>query len=493
MNATIRILMIEDNPADAAGLKKQLQTSQTAAVDLTHAMTLADGLLQLRTGNFDVLLLDLNLPDSKERETIQQVTEHAPNLPIVILTVSNNEALAVEALNKGVQDYFIKGQVDEPLLARAIRHAIERKRVELALRESERQLRGTFENNAIAIAHMDAQGRVIRVNQKLCDLIGYSREEFLQSNFQDKTYPPDLAQDVVMFDKLMRGEHASHSIEKRYVRADGSLIWVRVTRTLQQHNGEPVYCISFVEDITDRKLAETKLAQMAAELQRSNTDLEQFAYVASHDLQEPLRMVRGYLELLERRLADKLDNSTREFMAFAADGAARMQALISDLLAYSRVGREGKDFAQVDMNESLRHAIAGLAAGIQETGAKISSEPLPKVKAEAALMPRLFQNLLGNAIKYQRPGQTPEIQISARRDANAWLFGVRDNGIGIDPAQHDRIFMVFQRLHSRQEYSGTGIGLAICKRIVEYHGGRIWVESKPGEGATFYFTLPDRD
>jgi hypothetical protein len=224
-------------------------------------------------------------------------------------------------------------------------------------------------------------------------------------------------------------------------------------------------------------------------LKRSNEDLQQFAYVASHDLQEPLRMITGYTSLLARRYRGKLDKDADEFISYAVDGAKRMQGLIQDLLSYSRVGTQGKAFELTDCEVVLTRTLASLQAAIEESGATVTHEPLPTVVADQTQLGQLFQNLIGNAIKY-RNSRPPEVHVSCTRTASEWAFAVKDNGIGIDPRYAARIFVIFQRLHTREEYPGTGIGLAVCKKIVERHGGNIWMESRPGDGATFYFTLP---
>jgi signal transduction histidine kinase len=235
--------------------------------------------------------------------------------------------------------------------------------------------------------------------------------------------------------------------------------------------------------------AREQLEVSAADLARSNTDLEQFGYIISHDLQEPLRMVASFLGLLEKHMADKLDDTAKEYVAFAVDGAARMRGLIQDLLAYSRVGTRGGDFAGVSLAEIFETITANLRIAIDECGATVTHDPLPVVTGDATQLTQLFQNLVGNALKF-RGQRAPVIHISAVKQDSHWLFGVRDNGIGIDPQFFDRIFAVFQRLHTREQYAGTGIGLSICKKIVGRHGGRIWVESTPGEGTTFFFTIP---
>lgn len=246
------------------------------------------------------------------------------------------------------------------------------------------------------------------------------------------------------------------------------------------------------QEVGERKRAEEAIQRYTKELERSNQELQQFAYVASHDLQEPLRMVSSYLQLLERRYRDHLDQDAKDFITFAVDGAKRMQALINDLLAYSRVGTRGKEFQPVQLDEIMLQARNNLKIAIEEQEAEIACDSLPVVQGDDTQLIQLFQNLIGNAIKFHGE-QKPRIQIQKERHNGHWKFSVSDNGIGIDPQYAERIFLIFQRLHNRDEYPGTGIGLAICKRIIERHGGRIWVDSRLGDGCTFYFTLPVDD
>jgi len=238
--------------------------------------------------------------------------------------------------------------------------------------------------------------------------------------------------------------------------------------------------------------AHVELEAKARELARSNEELQQFAYVASHDLQEPLRMVSSYTQLLERRYKEKFDDSGREFMAYVVDGAARMKQLIEDLLAYSRVGTRGREFREASSEAALAKALANLRGAQERSGATITHDALPAVFGDEAQLAQLFQNLVGNALKF-RGAEEPRVHVSARPTDGAWLFSIADNGIGLDPQYAERIFLMFQRLHNRSEYPGTGIGLAICKKIVDRHGGRIWVEGLPGKGCTFFFTLPMKE
>jgi len=245
-------------------------------------------------------------------------------------------------------------------------------------------------------------------------------------------------------------------------------------------------------ELDERRRAEQQLARYAGELARSNAELEQFAYVASHDLQEPLRMVSSFTQLLGKRYRGKLDQDADEFIGFAVDGATRMQRLINDLLAYSRVGTRGKPFKPVDCQGIFSQARDNLMKVIDESEAVITQEPLPTVLGDEVQLLQLFQNLVANAIKFHNQAPT-KIRVSAEKSGPEWIFAIKDNGIGIAPEHQKRIFSIFQRLHHRSEYPGTGIGLALCKKIVERHGGRIWVESQPGQGSTFYFSIPGED
>lgn len=243
-----------------------------------------------------------------------------------------------------------------------------------------------------------------------------------------------------------------------------------------------------VKEITVRQKAEENLQRKTEELERSNQDLEQFATIASHDLQEPLRTVGGFAQLVASRYKDKLDPAAVEYLGFMVDGVKQMQDLIRDLLGYSRIGREGRVPEPTDCNAIVDATLKNLTSALQEAGALVTRDPLPTVRADSSLLAQLFQNLIGNALKFHgdRP---PKVHIAARKEATGWIFSVSDNGIGIKPEYFDKIFVIFERLHGREKYRGTGIGLAFCKKIVEQHGGRIWVESEMGKGTTFYFTL----
>jgi PAS domain S-box-containing protein len=502
-----------------------------------------------------------------------------------------------------------------------------RKHAEEALRESEARYRSTFELAGSGIAHIGRDRKFIRVNRRLCEILGYPEHELIGMTGRDISHPEDLEVINTERKRLYAGEIDHVHVEKRYLRKDGSTVWVgfsmvlerdaeerpayeiaifdditvrknaeralreseerfrsltqlssdwyweqdenfalrfmsqrmgektgltaaafigrkrwdqpalnltevdwaRHRATLDRHEpfrdfemerpnpaggtrwvsvtGEPVYDENgrfrgyrgVGSDITERKHAEAQLrrahdelAKKADELQRSNAELEQFAYVASHDLQEPLRMVSSYTQLLAKRYKEQLPAEAQEFMHFTVDGAARMKQLIEDLLAYSRVGTKGKEFKPVALEAPLKRAVTNLRAAIEESGAAVTSDTLPTVDIDEVQLAQLFQNLIGNGLKFK--GQAaPRIHVSAREENAEWRVSISDNGIGIEPQYFERIFMLFQRLHAMGEYPGTGIGLAICKKVAERHGGRIWVTSTPGAGSTFHFTLPRKD
>jgi PAS domain S-box-containing protein len=501
-----------------------------------------------------------------------------------------------------------------------------RKHIDAALRESEERYRRTFELAGSGVAHIGLDRKFIRVNRRLCEILGYPEHELIGMTGREISHPGDLDRINSQRPKLYAGELDHVYVEKRYIRKDNAVVWVAFSMTVERDaGGKPLYEIAIFDDITERKDAEAALAaseerfrsltqlssdwyweqdenfgltfmsrrmsertgldaaayigrkrwdqpalnltendweehraqlarhepfrdfemqrpnvdggtrwicvsgepvfdaagkfkgyrgvgqditarkeaeaelrrahdeleRKADELQRSNAELEQFAYVASHDLQEPLRMVSSYTQLLGKRYGDKLQGDAQEFMHYVVDGAARMKQLIEDLLAYSRVGTKGKDFKPTALDASLKRAITNLRAAIEETGASVTWDPLPTESVDEVQLAQLFQNLIGNALKFRGAG-VPRIHVSASEKPDHWQLTIADNGIGIEPQYFERIFMLFQRLHTMGEYPGTGIGLAICKKVVERHGGTIWVASTLGEGSQFHFTLPKR-
>ena len=362
------------------------------------------------------------------------------------------------------------------------------KRAEEALKISETRYRRLFESAKDGILLLDTEtGQITDVNPHLMVMLGYSREEFLGKRLWDIGPFKDIEESKVAFQELQKKEYIRYGhlpLETK----DGKRVDVEFVSNVYLVDRQKMTQCN-IREITERKRAEDELKQKTDELIRSNKELEQFAYVASHDLQEPLRMVTSYVQLLARRYKDKLDGDADEFIAFAVDGAIRMQRMIDDLLIYSRVGTRGKEFRPTDCEAILQQSLDNLKVSIHEKGARVTHDSLPTVMADYFQLIQLFQNLISNAIKFYGD-EPPQIHVSASRNGNRWIFSVCDNGIGIAPEFTERIFILFQRLHEREKYPGTGIGLAICKKIVERHGGRIWVESEPAKGSKFYFTIP---
>jgi PAS domain S-box-containing protein len=339
----------------------------------------------------------------------------------------------------------------------------------------------------IAVVMMDHLGQIVLANAQIERLFGFREEELLGQSLETLIPAGLPAPDA---DDGARFLHPSHAATRELYgrRKDASQFPIEIGLNPVQ-TPEGVRTIASILDITQRRKAESDLMHRTEELARSNRDLEQFAYVASHDLHEPLRAVAGSVELLQRRYAGKLDAKADEFITHAVDGAARMQRLIDDLLAFSRVGSRGGEFRRVGSQSSLEDALKNLRRAIQESKAEITADFLPELVADPAQLTMLFQNLIGNAIKFHGE-QAPRIHVGARCENSECVLSVCDQGIGIDPKYFDRIFNIFQRLHTRREYAGTGVGLAICKRIMERHQGRIWVESTPGVGTTFFCSFP---
>ncbi len=366
------------------------------------------------------------------------------------------------------------------------RDVTERKQMQEALRLSEEKLRTMFESMRDGIVLTGTTGTIIEVNEAAVRMHGYAdKNAMVGRNGIELVAESDRDRVLEASVKQFKGENPMELSETHtLVRADGTEFESESSRSvLRDGAGKVVGFIAAERDVTERK-------RMQEELKRSNTELQQFAYVASHDLQEPLRMVSSYLTLLARRYKGKLESDADEFIEYAVDGADRMQGLIEALLLYSRVNTRGKSPEPTDCEDVLKQALNNLQVAIEEKDAEVTHDPLPGIMADGIQMVQLFQNLIGNGIKFQAEGQRPHVHVSAEDEGDGWLFSFRDNGIGIDPQFNERIFTIFQRLQARGEYPGTGIGLSVCKRIVERHGGRIWVESEVGKGATFKFTLP---
>jgi PAS domain S-box-containing protein len=359
------------------------------------------------------------------------------------------------------------------------------------IEESRSRYSDLYDFAPVGYLTLDNNGLIVQINLTACQLLGIERTALVNKPFH-----------------LYVGKNSWEGLHQHRRKAMESQTKQSCELTLLHKNGSPftallesirtadeqghfTLCRTAITDITERKSAENQLRQIREELERSNKELEQFAYMASHDLRESLRAVNGFMDLLSRRYKGKLDEKALEYIQFAMTGAKQMDDLLTGLLEYSRIQTQGKSQTPVPAQAVFNTAIADLETSIAQTGAAIACDALPTVFADGRQLTLVFGNLIGNAIKF-RSKQPPRIHVSAVRQDNAWQFAVADNGIGIGPQYAERIFQIFQRLHTRKKYPGIGIGLAICKRIIERYGGKIWVESKPDEGSTFYFTIPDR-
>ena len=362
-------------------------------------------------------------------------------------------------------------------------------------KETEAKYRGLLEAAPDAMVVVNQGGEIVLLNVQAEKQFGYHRDELVGQkvkNIIPEGFAERLIADGTRTAADALAQQIGTGIELTGRRKNGSEFPIEIMLSPLE-SAEGILVTAAIRNITERKKSEEHLVKTVGELKRSNAELEQFAYVASHDLQEPLRMVASYTQLLAKRYKGRLDSDADEFIAYAVDGSNRMQGLIQDLLAYSRAGTKEKVLREISSENALQEALINLRATIEESGAVVTHDSLPVITTDDTQLAQVFQNLVGNAVKY-RSAEIPHVHVSATKNGDTeWIFSVRDNGLGIDPRYFERIFVLFQRLHGREEFEGTGIGLTICKKILERLGGRIWVESQPEKGSTFYFALPERN
>jgi len=422
-------------------------------------------------------------------EALEVLLHEEPSVPLILVTGVLGEETAVECIKEGATDYVLKSSLAR--LPVAIRRALQEKQVREQRELAEELFRRAVESSPSGILMVDETGKICLSNAVAETMFGYKCDELAGQSIE--MLVPDR------FRRLHREHRAAyhnapiqHGLGKGRdlfaVRKDGGEFPVEIGLN-PVHTSAGTQTMIVAVDITARKQAEREAEEYTRELQRSNAELEQFAYVASHDLQEPLRMVASYTELLAERYRGKLDDKADKYIGYAVDGAHRMQRLIQDLLAYARVSSQARPLQPTDSGAVLASVVTQLRQTIEKNNAKIVWQHLPVVHADEMQLGQVFQNLIGNACKFHSE-QPPRIEIRATPAGDMWQLSVADNGIGIARESSARIFQMFQRLHTREEYEGTGIGLAIAKRIVERHGGQIWFDSVPGAGTTFYFTMP---
>ncbi len=484
-NEPLHVLLIEDSEDDARLVIRELKRGNFTP-DWQRVQSEAILRTQLKTAAWDVVIADYRVPELEAPLALKIFQQSQLDIPFIVVSGAIGEKVAVEMMKAGAHDYLMKDDLTR--LPEAVRRELREAKVRQQHRNAEilirRQL-AAMEAAIDGIAILQADHHLY-MNHSYLKLFGYDQLDELTGQSWKCLYPSKMVDrfENEIFPKLESA--LSWQGEAIATRKDGTTFVLELSYTLAG-GGE---LVAVCRDITERKQSEKKLKQLNADLMRSNQELEQFAYVASHDLQEPLRKIRNFAELLAQNYQGQMDERADRYISYVTEGATRMQALISDLLSFSCVGRAVLNLKSTSLEMIVQQMTSDLETVIRTRNAVISFENLPTVLADPTRMRQLLQNLISNAIKYCQ-ADVPTVHIRATHDNHTWIISVQDNGIGIDPQYADRIFVIFQRLHHQKDYSGTGIGLAICKKIVELHGGQIWVDSQEGQGSTFSFTLPD--
>ncbi len=544
----LNILIVDDKEENLFSLEIILENP---GITIIKAKSGREALLKLMDYDFALVILDVMMPDMNGFEVarLMKANHRTRFIPIIFITALNHDhSRVLKGYEAGAVDYLHKPIIPEILVNKVKVFTDiynQRKRIEFIskrLTESEKRYQTLIDAAGDAIFVADANDEIIvDVNKKAEELIGFSKYELIGLHFK-KIHP---SADTEQYEKLFRecvknrkcfkddllvrhknGVHIPVEIHSTVIDFEGKELIIGIFREISERKRvekelkEYRYHLEELvekrtselkrvnreleKEVREKKRMETILKRQTTELSRSNKELEHFAYIASHDLQEPLRKVSNFTDLLAKRYRKQMDPKADKFIDYIIDGAARMRKLINDLLLYSRIGTEGKSFQLTDCSKVLDIVEQNLQIAINETKATVTKNNLPRIEADGTQLMQLFQNLINNAIKF-RSDKSPQIHVEAKKilynksmsnkgvekREGLWLFSVKDNGIGIHPESFERIFMMFQRLHGRGEYEGTGIGLALCKKIVERHDGRIWVESEEGKGTTFYFELPE--
>lgn len=487
MNTPLRILFI-GGPEDDHALAGIVLRKAFPALETDHASGAAAFAESLVRADFKLVITEHQLGWSTGLELLGALRSRCPGVPVVMFTDTGNEEIAAEAMGRGVDVYLPKSPRNFMRLTEVVRSLLARSESRGAVETSAGRIEALLDRAEIGAFRSTLDGRLLWANTAFLGLTGLDRLENTEHlNLQGLDGRPG---DWV--DRSRRLQAAGHLREDAVAlrRIDGATVWISLAETLDTSPAGELLVDGVAIDVTRRRELEQSLQQKVDELARSNTDLEQFAYTASHELQEPLRTLERYTKILSRETGAAWSGDARESIDLILGATGRMQQLVDDLLTYSRVIVGGRPPRPVDCERLVDQALSNLKASVDDSKGAVTRGTLPTLSGDPVQLALVFQNLIGNGLKF-RNSKPPKVHIEAERDRGEWHLSVRDNGIGFDPAQADRIFGIFQRLHTDSEYPGTGIGLAVCKRIVERHGGRIWAESKPGKGSTFHFTLPD--
>lgn len=478
----IRILHLEDERIDAELIALELQR---AALDASIKVTDNRKDFEKYLDDFEpqVILSDHNLPAFSSLEALEILQNSGNHIPFLLVTGAVSDEFAAMAIKKGVDDYILKDRLSR--LPTAIQVALKNARLEKKQKsiEAKNRLILTLLNNSSDEIYLfdSITYKISYANKGVLKNTGYKSGNIRQCSPADLIKGMDRETFAEILAPLLRKEKKNISLEAEQLRTDGSCYPVEYNFQFTQLEGKYVF-LAIARDITQRKKAELKIKQ-------TNQELEQFAYTASHDLKEPLRMINAFVQLLEKKYVQQLDDTAKKYIHFATDASQRMTQLINELLDYSRIGKEDSAYEEVDLNQLVKHVLQLNGAYIEAQKANIIIHPLPAVRAMRIPLRMLFNNLIINALKYHKAGLAPRIEISASEQNQCWQFIIKDNGIGIAKEYQQQIFQMFRRLHQAKTYGGVGMGLAICKKIVEQHGGTIWVESEEGSGSTFCFTI----
>ena len=486
----LRVLLVEDSPDDAELVELEL-TRGGFSPEITRVETEGQMRVCLAQGGWDVVLSDYHLPAFGAEAALDTLQASGVDLPFIILSGLVRAEEAVKLMKRGACDFLDKAALARlvPAIEREIRDAADRAQRREA-EERVRVLSMAVEQSPVSVVITDIRGVITYVNPCFCSTSGFDSPDVV-----------GLTPDVVkggetsaeaykaLWSTITDGNVWRGMFHNR--RKDGSYYWDEASISpVRGPDGEISHYVGISQDVSERQAKDQELRKAIERLTNANAELERFAYVASHDLQEPLRTLTSFTQLLERRYSHALGPEADEYMTFIVDAAKRMHRLINDLLTYSRLSGTEGGFGPISLADACHQALDNLKSSMEEVAAEVVVGPLPQVVGDELQLMQVFQNLIGNAIKFRRADRAPRVVVEARRGDGEWLISVQDNGIGVSTTDQD-IFEIFRRLHSHAEYPGTGVGLAVCKSIIQRHQGRIWMESKSGDGSTFFFTLPD--
>ncbi len=503
-----RLLLVEDNPGDARLLREMFNERGALRTEFTHVERMVEAEAHLAAHVVDLILLDLQLPDAHGLDAVRRARAAAPRVPLVVLTGTDDEALAMRTLQAGAQDYLVKGQIEARNLQRGLRYAIERKTLEEALFVEKERAEVTLRSIGEAVVCTDLAGVVTFLNGVAERLVGWTWPEASGRSMAEVVKIVDASNKRVVLKPMelaIGKDQTSHlPTNSVLIRRDGAEIAIDDTISpIHDDLGHVTGAVIVFRDVSVARSMSLHLQAVDAELERSNRELQDFATIASHDLQEPLRKIRAFGDRLEEQSSGVLDPESEDYLRRMRNAAARMQSLIDDLLEYSRITMRPEPPEPVDLGLVVSEVLTDLDERIRTSRGQVVVGPLPTLLASPLQMRQLFQNLIANALKFHPDGVAPEVHVEAsergaltgkrRRSGTAavWEIQVRDNGIGFEEKHIEKIFAPFQRLNGRQAYEGTGMGLAICRRIVALGGGTITARSQPGAGATFVVTLPE--